>query len=205
MELNADGEIVDSKAYEAVIRVTQNLAYEDAIGNEQFANMFALAGKWQAKEVRLNISNAEMRPRILSDEQIKVLVKWPTDATRMIESFMVATNACVGHMLGKAGAPLPWRCHAPPDSAEVKELNAKLAALKVDIELPMPSFKTHGQSDTDELSNLLGAWANTTIEALPKQVESSTKSSDVAPYSSSVLDPDARQDILDSLMVMCTT
>jgi len=201
MELNADGEIVDSKAYEAVIRVTQNLAYEDAIGNEQFANMFALAGKWQAKEVRLNISNAEMRPRILSDEQIKVLVKWPTDATRMIESFMVATNACVGHMLGKAGAPLPWRCHAPPDSAEVKELNAKLAALKVDIELPMPSFKTHGQSDTDELSNLLGAWANTTIEALPKQVESSTKSSDVAPYLSSVLDPDARQDILDSLMV----
>ena len=201
MELNADGEIVDSKAYEAVIRVTQNLAYEDAIGNEQFANMFALAKKWQAKEVRLNISNAEMRPRILPDEQIKVLVKWPTDATRMIESFMVATNACVGHMLGKAGAPLPWRCHAPPDSAEVKELNAKLAALKVEIELPMPSFKTHGQSDSEELSNLLGAWANTTIEALPKQEDSSAKSSDVEPYLSSVLDPDARQDILDSLMV----
>ncbi|MED6338241.1 MAG: RNB domain-containing ribonuclease, partial [Candidatus Thermoplasmatota archaeon] len=201
MELNKDGEIVDSKAYEAVIRVTQNLAYEDAIGNDKFANMFALAEKWQAREVRLNISNAEMRPRILPDEQIKVLVKWPTDATRMIESFMVATNACVGHMLGKAGAPLPWRCHAPPDSAEVKELNAKLAALKVDIELPMPSLKTHGQSDSEELSNLLGAWANTTIEALPKQVESPAKSSDVAPYLSNVLDPDARQDILDSLMV----
>ena len=40
---------------------------------------------------------------------------------------MVATNACVGNLLGSAGAPLPWRCHAPPDSAEVKELNAKLS------------------------------------------------------------------------------
>jgi len=80
-------------------------------------------------------------------------------------------------------------------------LNAKLAALKVDIELPMPSFKTHGQSDSEELSNLLGAWANTTIEALPKQEDSLAKSSDVEPYLSSVLDPDARQDILDSLMV----
>ena len=93
--------------------------------------MFKLAAKWQAKEVKLNIANAEMRPRILDDEQIKVMVKWPTDATRMIESFMVATNACVGHMLGKAGAPLPWRCHAPPDTSEVKELNAKLHALGV--------------------------------------------------------------------------
>ena len=39
----------------------------------------------------------------------------------MIESFMVATNASVGHLLGKQGAPLPWRCHTPPDAVEVEE------------------------------------------------------------------------------------
>ena len=200
MQLDSNGEIVDSKAYEAVIRVSQNLAYEDAIGKERFEGMFKLAAKWQAKEDKLNIAHAEMRPRILDDEQIKVMVKWPTDATRMIESFMVATNACVGHMLGKAGAPLPWRCHAPPDTSEVKELNAKLHALGVGIELPMPSFKTHGQTDSDELSNLLGAWANTTIEPLPKIKNNNQTKSEVEPYLANVLDPEARQDILDSLM-----
>ena len=200
MQLDSNGEIVDSKAYEAVIRVSQNLAYDDALGDARFEGMFKLAAKWQADEVKLNIANAEMRPRILENEAIKVMVKWPTSATRMIESFMVATNACVGHMLGKAGAPLPWRCHAPPDSSEVKELNAKLHALKVDIELPMPSFKTHGQTDSEELSNLLGAWANTTIEPLPNIENNEQTSSKVEPYLANVLDPDARQDILDSLM-----
>ena len=200
MQLDSNGEIVDSKAYEAVIRVSQNLAYDDALGDARFEGMFKLAAKWQANEVKLNIANAEMRPRILENEAIKVMVKWPTSATRMIESFMVATNACVGHMLGKAGAPLPWRCHAPPDSSEVKELNAKLHALKVDIELPMPSFKTHGQTDSEELSNLLGAWANTTIEPLPNIENNEQTSSKVEPYLANVLDPDARQDILDSLM-----
>ena len=200
MRLDSNGEIVDSKAYEAVIRVSQNLAYEDAIGDQRFEGMFNLAAKWQAKEVKLNIANAEMRPRILEDEQIKVMVKWPTDATRMIESFMVATNACVGHILGKAGAPLPWRCHAPPDTSEVKELNAKLHALGVDIELPMPSFKTHGQTDSEDLSNLLGAWANTTIEPLPASENNKQANSYLDPYLTNVLDPEARQDILDSLM-----
>ncbi len=200
MQLNAEGEIIQSDAHEAVIRVIENLAYEDAIDDNRFDQMFKLAKMWQAEEVKLNISNAEMRPRILPNQDIKVMVKWPTDATRMIESFMVATNACVGNMLGRAGAPLPWRCHAPPDTAEVLELNAKLAALGVDIELPMPSFKTHGQSDSDELSDLLGAWANTTIAPLPTVKPPINEANDVAPYLANVLDPKARQDILDSLM-----
>ena len=200
MELDSSGEIVNSNAYEAVIRVTENLSYEDAIGDERFDSMFKLAAKWQAGEVRLNIHNAEMRPRILDNEQIKVEVKWPTDATQMIESFMVATNATVGHMLGKQGAPLPWRCHASPDSAEVKELNAKLKVLNVDIELPMPSFKTHGQTDSDELTNLLGAWAQTTIETITIENQTDESTDDVPEYLQGVLDPDARQEILDSLL-----
>ena len=200
MELDSEGKIVRTDAHEAVVRIIENLSYEDAIGDSRFDSMFQLAAIWQAKEVKLNISNAEMRPRILPGEQIKVLVKWPTDATKMIESFMVATNACVGNLLGSAGAPLPWRCHAPPDSAEVKELNAKLSALGVNIELPMPSFKTQGQSDTDELSELLGAWANTTIEPISNTKDTVESIDDIPSYLSNVLDSQARQDILDSLM-----
>ena len=39
----------------------------------------------------------------------------------MIETFMVATNNSIGILLGEKNAPLPWRCHAPPDAPEVEE------------------------------------------------------------------------------------
>ncbi len=196
-----DGEISNTQAYEAVINVDENLAYEDALDNPRFAEMFDLAELWQKNEVRLNIHNSEMRPRIQEDNSIKVEVKWPNAATRMIESFMVATNTAVGHLLGKQGAPLPWRCHNPPDSAEVEDLNAKLSALGVDIELPMPSIKTHGQSDSQELSNLLGDWAQSTGGGVNiDPVIETENDSEVDPYLLNVLDPNARQNILDALL-----
>ena len=107
MEIDNNSKVTKSAAYEAVIKVTQNLSYEDSIGDERFDSMFELAKVWQDREVKLNITNAEMRPRILDDEQIKVMVKWPTDATRMIESFMVATNAAVGHICLLYTSPSP--------------------------------------------------------------------------------------------------
>jgi len=197
-----EGEIIETKAYEAVIKVKKNLAYEDALDNSDFKEMFDLAALWQEKEVRLNIHNAEMRPRIYDENCIQVDVKWPNNATQMIESFMVATNSAVGHLLGSKGAPLPWRCHAPPDAVEVKSLNAKLSALGVDLELPMPSIKTHGQSDSEVLSNLLGVWVESTDGDIDIDLESEPKSDkiEVPPYLANVLDPDSRQDVLDALM-----
>jgi exoribonuclease R len=52
MKLDDAGEIVDVSAYEAVIEVKQNMAYEDALDNPQFSEMFTLAKKWQQKELR---------------------------------------------------------------------------------------------------------------------------------------------------------
>lgn len=212
MKLDDSGEIDDVSAYEAIIEVKQNMAYEDALDNPQFSQMFALAKQWQQKELRLNISNAELRPRIYDDDEITVEVKWPNDATRMIESLMVATNSAIGHLLGKAGAPLPWRCHAPPDVPEVEGLNAKLEALGVGIRLPLPSSRKQGQSQTDHLSNLLGAWANPSgggidmssllnDEKTDEKLENATdeKHGDVEQYLQGVLNPEARNDILDSL------
>jgi len=201
MRLNEANEITSTEAFEAVINVKRNLAYEDAIGKPEFESMFDLAAAWQASEVRLNIQNAELRPRLHGDENIRVEVKWPNDATRMIESFMVATNASVGHLLGALDAPLPWRCHAPPDAPEVEALNAKLASLGVDIELPRPSTRTHGQSETSELSNLLGAWAGTGVDLSGLDAAEDPVESEVEAYLASVLDPEARQSILDALEI----
>ena len=49
----------------------------------------------------------------------------------MIETFMVATNNSIGILLGEKNAPLPWRCHAPPDAPEVEELNAKFKNMEL--------------------------------------------------------------------------
>ena len=191
--------ITDCKAYEAVIQVDENMAYEEALDNPRFGEMFKLASSWQQKELRLNIQNAELRPRLHGDQNLRVEVKWPNAATQMIESFMVATNASVGHLLGKEGAPLPWRCHTPPDAIEVEELNAKLAALGVEIELPLPRYRKHGQSDEGELADLLSGWAGGSIDVSGLSAEEKSPANNTLDYLANVHDSDARQEILDAL------
>ena len=200
MTLDDDDAIVESKAYEAVIRVQQNIAYSEVFESDAYDDMLALAATWQAREIRLNLNNPELRPRLIGDETLRVEVKWPNEATRMIESFMVATNAAVGHLLGAAGAPLPWRCHAPPDRPEVEELNAKLAALDIKIELPMPSLRKHGETAAKELSSLLGDWANLGGGGIDlSSFDDGSAEEEVPDYLSTVIDPDAREGILTSL------
>ena len=202
MELDQQHNVVETRAYEAVIHVDANIAYGDVLETDAYDGMLALAADWQAEEVRLNLNNPELRPRLHDDDELRVSVKWPNKATRMIESFMVATNAAVGHLLGNAGAPLPWRCHAPPDRPEVEALNAKLEALEVGIRLPMPSLRKHGESETDELSNLLGDWAGLGgggIDLSGMDEVEQDDDGDVPAYLSSVIDPEARNGILASL------
>jgi exoribonuclease R len=201
MDLDENNTVVETKAYEAVIHVKVNMAYSDVFETDAYDDMLALAAVWQGREVRLNLNNPELRPRLHGQDELRVEVKWPNEATRMIESFMVATNAAVGHLLGAAGAPLPWRCHAPPDRPEVEGLNAKLAALDIGIQLPMPSLRKHGESEADELSNLLGDWANLGgggIDLSGMQASEPIEET-VLPYLSSVIDPEARNGILASL------
>ena len=201
MDLDENNTVVETKAYEAVIHVKVNMAYSDVFETDAYDDMLALAAVWQGREVRLNLNNPELRPRLHGQDELRVEVKWPNEATRMIESFMVATNAAVGHLLGAAGAPLPWRCHAPPDRPEVEGLNAKLAALDIGIQLPMPSLRKHGETEADELSNLLGDWANLGgggIDLSGMQASEPVEET-VLPYLSSVIDPEARNGILASL------
>ncbi|MDC0243200.1 RNB domain-containing ribonuclease, partial [Marine Group III euryarchaeote] len=95
-------------------------------------------------------------------------------------------------------APLPWRSHAPPDTPEVEELNAKFEAMGINIELPMPSVKKFGQSEEAELASMLGDWANSGNIQI-SGLESSDGQDEVPEYLKNVLDPDARKDILVSL------
>ena len=202
MDLDDENNVVNTRAHEAVIHVKANIAYDDVFASDAYDEMLELAAVWQGREIRLNLNNPELRPRLHGEDELRVEVKWPNEATRMIESFMVATNAAVGHLLGAAGAPLPWRCHAPPDRPEVEGLNAKLSALDIGIQLPMPSLRKHGESETDELADLLGDWASLggggiDLSGLDEPEPDPDKR--VPSYLSGVIDPEARNGILTSL------
>ena len=196
MQIEEDWTVGKVAAFESIIEVRENLSYEDALDNPRFKNMMDLAEGLRQNEIRLNLNSAELRPKV-EDDKISVNVKWPNKATEMIETFMVTTNNSIGIMLGKENAPLPWRSHAPPDSPEVEELNAKFEAMGINIELPMPSVKKFGQSEEAELASMLGDWANSgNIHISGLEI---SDDDEVPQYLKNVLDPEARKDILISL------
>lgn len=196
MQIEDDWTVGKVAAFESIIEVRENLSYEDALDNPRFKNMMDLAEGLRQNEIRLNLNSAELRPKV-EDDKISINVKWPNKATEMIETFMVTTNNSIGIMLGKENAPLPWRSHAPPDSPEVEELNAKFEAMGISIELPMPSVKKFGQSEEAELASMLGDWANSgNIQISGLEI---SDDDEVPQYLKNVLDPEARKDILISL------
>ena len=195
LHLDKDGNITETIPYEAVIHVSENLAYEDALEQERFLPMMELSELWRSKEIRLDINTAEVRPR-LKESGIDLKIKWPNKATQMIESFMVATNSAVAHLLGSSGASVPYRCHSPPDRPEVTSLNAKISALGIGIELPMPSHRKSGQDESDELNDLLSSWAGGDISIdLPNTDEEISEED----YMSNVIDSEARKSMLKAL------
>ena len=200
MKLDENMVIVESKAHEAVIDVKENLAYEYTLEDSRWDDLFKLAEHWQKDELRLNVQQGEQRPRIQQDGSVRIDVKWPNKATKMIETFMVKTNNIVGEILGTEGALLPWRCHPSPDSIDVKDLNEQLKALEIGITIPEPRAKSKGQNDTDELASLLGSWAGNDID-LSGLDSSSDKGADVPDYLKEVSDQEARDEMLDGCLL----
>ena len=196
IEIKNDWTVGKVEAFESLIVVNENLSYEDVLGNSRFENMMVLAKELRKRQTRLNLNSSELRPRV-KDDSIEIKVKWPNEATQMIETFMVEANNSIGILLGEKNAPLPWRNHAPPDNPEVEELNAKFIEMDIDIKLPQSSTKKIGQSDEAELADLLGNWAqsgNIEISGLEIENEENT-----AGYLKNVLDPEARKNILEAL------
>ena len=194
--IESDWTVGNVEAFESLILVNENLSYEDVVGNPRFENMINLAKELRKKQTRLNLNSSELRPRV-NDDSVEIKVKWPNEATQMIETFMVEANNAIGILLGEKNAPLPWRNHAPPDNPEVEELNAKFVEMDIDIQLPQSSTKKIGQSDEAELADLLGNWAQSgNIEISGLEVENEENTAD---YLKNVLDPEARKNILDAL------
>ena len=80
MDLDDGNNVVNTHAYEAVIHVKANIAYGDVFETETYDEMLALAAVWQSREIRLNLNNPELRPRLHGEDELRVEVKWPSEA-----------------------------------------------------------------------------------------------------------------------------
>jgi ribonuclease R len=138
LTISAEGAVKAWRFSRAVIRVRENIAYEDAQamvdkGDDVPAYSNALLGLWQcwralakAREKREPLELDLPERRVMLDEKGRILSVAPRerlDAHRLIEDYMIAANVAAAKALEAKKAPVMYRVHEPPS-------REKLVALK---------------------------------------------------------------------------
>jgi exoribonuclease R len=153
----ADGVVHDATFHRALIRVRENLSYEEALhrgraGREPFATMFGLADRMRSQRRGLDLDTGEIRVQV-EQHGFTATEKRGDDATRLIETFMVAANEAVARHLDAAGVALPFRCHPLPDAAKSERTRHQFATMGFDVALDVP--RTAGSVPADRTESLL--------------------------------------------------
>ncbi len=146
MDIGDDGRVEDKGMHISMIRVDENLAYADALqrrdaGDPYFQDLFALATRMRTHRRGLAIVTGELRVQ-LEDTGFSATEKRADDATRMIETFMVAANEAVASYLDDTGVPLLLRCHPLPDAKKAERFGHQLQTMGYDIDLVLPDTAT---------------------------------------------------------------
>ena len=158
MEINPSGEVVDSKVYKAVIKVTERMNYTDVqkildkSDNEvikkyekyikHFELMSELATILKNKRLDkgyLNLDIPECKIELDQDGWAIDVKKYETFFSHeIIEQFMLTANETIAEKFYWLEAPFIYRVHEEPDIDKVKELNKFLSNLGLKI-------KTNGE------------------------------------------------------------
>ena len=131
-------EIIEKRHFNSFIRVNANLSYEYVMerireGKEPFASMHRLAQRLAEKHRRLDLETPERKLRFTPDGSgFDISLKHATDATRMIENFMVVTNEAVADTISEAKMPALYRIHPLPDRERVEKFSGMCSALGYD-------------------------------------------------------------------------
>ena len=140
-----DGRVTEEEAMEAVVRVTANVPYGEALAQMEgsdpqndFARLRRLADRMDQHRRGLTIETSERKIKLTPDN-VEHVEKMGTPATRMIETFMVAANEAVARILTRENIPLLYRCHPLPDRVSVDRFNAQCKVMEVPIQIDLPS------------------------------------------------------------------
>ncbi len=125
MHISAEGKISDWRFSRAIVKIAENVAYEDAqarIDKGTAAdNLVHLFDSWKALETaRRDRDPLELElpeRRVVLDEQgriTSIAVRERLDAHRVVEDFMIAANVAAAKALEAKASPVVYRIHEPP-------------------------------------------------------------------------------------------
>ncbi len=142
LDLDPAGRIVGRAHYHSIIRVTENLSYGIALeranaGAAPFADLLAAAKLMRSHRNGLELETGELKV-LLGDAGFSFLEKRADDATRMIETFMVAANEAVAEHLAQSGVPVLYRCHPLPEPEKAQRFQHQLEAMGMEADLSLP-------------------------------------------------------------------
>ena len=136
--IDAEGRIGDWRFTRAIVRLTRNIAYEDAQAavdaceaDEQLTHLW---GAWKllykAREARQPLDLDLPERRVKLDEKgrlAEIAVRERLDAHRVVEDFMIAANVAAAKALEAKKAPVVYRVHEQPTREKLIALRDYLA------------------------------------------------------------------------------
>jgi exoribonuclease R len=151
MDVAPDGRITTRAFHKAVIRVTENLHYGQALeraraGVAPFAQMLALAKRMRATRRGLELETGELKV-LLGTTGFSALEKHADDATRMIETFMVAANEAVASHLAAEEVAQLFRCHPLPFRDRAERFSHQMTTMSLPVRMDLP--KLPGAADSE--------------------------------------------------------
>ncbi len=159
LDVSGDGRIVARQFHKAVIRVTENLHYGQALdraraGEQPFASLLDLAERMRRHRRGLELETGELKV-LLGATGFSALEKHADDATRMIETFMVAANEAVAEHLANSGVAQLFRCHPLPDRGKTTRLENQLATMGIPVIMDLPRPTTGGAAAGESILDQL--------------------------------------------------
>ena len=142
MEIDARGEVQDSRFYPAVMRSHARLTYNrvwKALGErdaeerasmgdllpqlETLHELYKLMAKARTARGAIDFDSKEVKFKLGSGGEVLALQpEERNDAHKLIEECMIAANVEAAIFLEKAGVPSPYRVHAPPPEEKFADL-----------------------------------------------------------------------------------
>lgn len=146
LKIDAKGKIVSSRFTRAIVRLTGNIAYEDAQAAmngdlEHPMKALALEPLWacwkllaKARDGREPLNLDLPEKRVVLDDQgriAEIAIRERLDAHRLVEDYMIAANVAAAKMLESKKSPLIYRVHETPSREKLIALKDYLKSFDV--------------------------------------------------------------------------
>ncbi|MBA4163201.1 MAG: ribonuclease R [Erythrobacter sp.] len=125
LHISPQGKVTKFRFTRAIVRIAQNIAYEDAQaaieGGTAPQHLVDLWACWKAladaRQARDPLELELPERRVMLDEQgriAEIAIRERLDAHRVVEDFMIAANVAAAQALEAKTAPVVYRIHEPP-------------------------------------------------------------------------------------------